>query len=304
MITGLVMCEHIKENAVVHVHEMPGKFRGKHRIVDPKLRKRIVIALLRLRNLYKNIFRKLLLYDLHKAIIVLPEHHDVRIVVPRDKAMVADRSKQGTSCKKIPDVVFPADAVDLQQISEQYFLYLLQLAQIGIVKNKHLICMLQILYQDDQPILHGNLRLIAVMLNQLRIEHAPTLLWFFYRSHFSGSDTIFRLFPVLNLIDPALLWEVLIEENRQLSRRLIRILSFYVENFIFRTHREHKLDRREHIMDAHIGGTDCREHQWLLHFHCRIFCHRKRRVFFERKACAIHSSGTQNTAALPRCPRL
>ena len=31
--------------------------------------------------------------------------------------------------------------------------------------------MLQILYQNDQPVLHGNLRLIAVMLNQLRIEH-------------------------------------------------------------------------------------------------------------------------------------
>ena len=171
---------------------------------------------------------------------------------------MADCSEQCAPGKEVTDIIFPANAVNLKQIAEQDLLYFFQLSKIRIVKNEHLVGVLQIFDQNDQAVLHGNLRHIAIMLKQLRVEHAPALLQAIHRLHLSTSALFLchPVCPVLNPAEPTLFWEILIQKNRQLSRRLIGIFSFYIENFIFRTHREHELDRREHVMDAHIRGTD------------------------------------------------
>ena len=75
VIAGLAVCASTsKKMPLCMSMKCPGKFRVANMVSLIQASERIVIALLRLRNLYKNIFRKLLLYDLHKAIIVLPEH--------------------------------------------------------------------------------------------------------------------------------------------------------------------------------------------------------------------------------------
>ena len=149
---------------------MSRKLRRKHRVVDAQLRKRVVISLFRRRQLHKNIIRQFPLRHLAEAVVILTQHHNIRIVIPGNKSVMADCTEQRTARQKIFDVVLAADPVNLKKIAEQDLLYFFKLSKVCVVKNENLAGLLQTFHQNDQSVLHRDRRFKTVVLNQLRVQ--------------------------------------------------------------------------------------------------------------------------------------
>ena len=56
--------------------------------------------------------------DLAQAVIILSGHHDVDIIIPGDKAMMTDGTKQRTRSKHEPQAMLFAHSLDFPQDSE------------------------------------------------------------------------------------------------------------------------------------------------------------------------------------------
>lgn len=148
------MREHIEKEAVVHIEKFTRVLCRKHGVVDAQLRKDTVVERVGIRSMKRYVWRKLRLRDPEEFVIVLTQHHNVGVVVPRDESVMAHRAEQRSSREEITDIMLAADTVDVEQVSQKNILDNIELALIGILKyklavahaaafNKHLDCVLQ-----------------------------------------------------------------------------------------------------------------------------------------------------------------
>ena len=71
----------------------------------------------KLKGLWELLFAKL-----RQSFKIIYRNGDVKVVVPRDKAVMPDRAYAGSACGKITDVVFVADFLYLDKNLEDLFL--------------------------------------------------------------------------------------------------------------------------------------------------------------------------------------